>query len=143
MKNNSGFTLIEVLVVLSIKVIMIILIAPVMYQNLTKTSIDVFFDELKSDVNYVQSENYLTDDFFELRFNKRGYKIIKNSTQQLIKEKEYPDILTVETRVFNSVIFQNNGTFKTPGRVIFKEGNKKTYELIFPFGKGGFYIVSF
>lgn len=118
------------------------LIAPPMYQNLTKTTTDVFFDELKADINLVQSKNYLTDDFYELTFNNRSYKIIKNSTQQMIKENGYPDNLTVETRVFKTVKFQHNGTFKTPGRIIFKEGNKKTYELIFPFGKGGFYIVS-
>ncbi len=63
-------------------------------------------------------------------------------SKEMIKEKEYPDNLSVETRVFKTVKFQHNGTFKTPGRIIFKETNKKTYELIFPFGKGGFYIVS-
>ena len=140
--SNKAFTLIEVLVVLGIKLLIILLIIPLGYSNLTKTKMDVFFDELKSDVDLVQSQNFRANDFYELTFNKNSYKIIKNSTNQLIKERSYPDNVTVETRVFKSIVFQKNGTFKTPGRVIFNEGKKRKYELIFPFGKGGFYIVS-
>ncbi len=140
--SNKAFTLVEVLVVLAIKLIIILLIIPLGYSNLTKTKMDVFFDELKSDVDLVQSQNFRTNDFYELTFNPNSYKLIKNSTNELIKERSYPENVTVETRVFQSIIYQKNGTFKTPGRVIFNEGKKRKHELIFPFGKGGFYIVS-
>lgn len=140
--SNQAFTLIEVLIVLSIKLLIILLIIPIGYSQVKKTEVNVFFDELKSDVEHVQSKNYKTNDFYELTFNKTSYKIIKNSTNQLIKNRDYPTDLTVETRVFKSIVFQKNGTFKTPGRVIFIEGEKIRHELIFPFGKGGFYIVS-
>lgn len=138
--QESAFSLIEVLVVLAIKVIMLTLIAPVIYSQITDSKLDYFFEELRSDINLVQSENYLTDDFYELTFYQESYKLVKNSTQQLIKENKYPDNVTIETRVFSSIVYQHNGTFKTPGRVIFYQGKKK-YELIFPFGKGGFYLV--
>lgn len=139
-KEASAFSLIEVLVVLAIKVIMLILIAPMIYSQLTDSKLEGFFEELRGDINLVQSENYLTDDFYELTFYEESYKLVKNSTQQLIKERRYPANVTVETRVFSSIVYQHNGTFKTPGRVVFYQGKKK-YELIFPFGKGGFYIV--
>lgn len=142
MSNQKGFTLIEVLVVLGIKLLIILLIIPLAYENIAKTEMEVFFAELKCDVDLVQSHNYQTNDFYELTFNKKSYKLIKNSTNQLIKEKSYPGGVTVDKRVFESVIYQNNGTFRTPGRIIFKEENKRSHELIFPFGKGGFYIVS-
>ena len=110
--SNKAFTLIEVLVVLGIKLLIILLIIPLGYSNLTKTKMDVFFDELKSDVDLVQSQNFRANDFYELTFNKNSYKIIKNSTNQRIKERSYPDNVTVETRVFKSIVFQKNGTFK-------------------------------
>lgn len=142
--NNQGFTLIEVLVVLSIKILLISLFISVTYDELTQTKMDAFFDELKSDVDLVQSHNYQTDHYYELIFNKNSYKLTKNTSNQFIniKERSYPEGVTVETRNFKRVIYQKNGTFKTPGRVIFKENNQKSHELIFPFGKGGFYIVS-
>lgn len=144
MKNNKGFTLIEVLVVLSIKLLTILLIVSLTYDDLTETKMDVFFAELKSDVDLVQSHNYQTDNFYEIIFNKNSYKLTKNTSNQFIniKKRSYPEGVTVETRNFKRVIYQKNGTFKTPGRVIFKEDNQRSHELIFPFGKGGFYIVS-
>ncbi len=144
MKNNKGFTLIEVLVVLSIKLLTILLIVSLTYDDLTETKMDVFFAELKSDVDLVQSHNYQTDNFYEIIFNKNSYKLTKNTSNQFIniKKQSYPEGVTVETRNFKRVIYQKNGTFKTPGRVIFKEDNQRSHELIFPFGKGGFYIVS-
>lgn len=140
--KEKGFTLIEVLVVLGINLLIIMLIIPLAYKDLTQTKMDVFFAELKSDVDLAQSHNFQTDDFYELTFNKKSYKLIENSTSRLIKERSYPESVRVEERNFKSVIYQNNGTFKTPGRVLFKDGNKRSYEIIFPFGKGGFYIVS-
>lgn len=144
MKNNQGFTLIEVLVVLSIKFLIILLIVSLTHDDLTETKMDVFFAELKSDVDLVQSHNYQTDNFYELIFNKSSYKLTKNTSNQfiLMKEHSYPDGVTVEIRNFKRINYQKNGTFKTPGRVIFKENNQRSHELIFPFGKGGFYIVS-
>lgn len=145
MINQKGFTLIEVLVVLSIKLLIIFLIVPLAYENLTKTKMDVFFAELKSDIDLVQSHNYQKNNFYELSFTKGSYKLTKNLSNDiiLIKEKSYPEDVTIESRIFKSVIYQNNGTFKTPGHIIFKEGKgkKKSHTLIFPFGKGGFYIV--
>src|SRR5699024_4960062 len=135
--NNHGFTLIEVLVVLSMKLVIILLFITISYDNLTETKMDVFFAELKSDVDFVQSHNFQTDNFYEIVFNKN-----KSNECILIKEQNYSDDVTVELRNFNRINYKKNGTFKTPGRIIFKEGNKKHHELIFPFGKGGFYIVS-
>jgi|GEM_PF-4377314 len=142
--NNHGFTLIEVLVVLSMKLVIILLFITISYDNLTETKMDVFFAELKSDVDFVQSHNFQTDNFYEIVFNKNNYKLTQNQSNEfiLIKEQNYPDDVTVELRNFNRINYKKNGTFKTPGRIIFKEGNKKHHELIFPFGKGGFYIVS-
>lgn len=143
MNSEKGFTLIEVLVVLGINLMIILLIVPFAYNDLTKTKLDVFFAELKSDVDLVQSHNFQTEDFYKLTFNKSSYKLTKSSNNDLIlvKEKSYPEGITVEMHDFTSVKYQKNGTIIKPGRVIFREENKK-HELIFPFGKGGFYIVS-
>src|SRR5699024_141024 len=132
------------LVDLSMKLVIILLFITISYDDLTETEMDVFFAELKSDVDFVQSHNYQTDNFYEIIFDKNNYKLTQNQSNQfiLIKEQSYPDDVTVELRNFNRINYKKNGTLKTPGRIIFKEGNKKHHELIFPFGKGGFYIVS-
>src|SRR5699024_10520017 len=125
--NNHGFTLIEVLVVLSMKLVIILLFITISYDDLTETEMDVFFAELKSDVGFVQSHNYQTDNFYEIIFDKNNYKYTHNQSNQfiLIKEQSYPDDVTVELRNFNRTNYKKNGTLKTPGRIIFKEGNKK------------------
>src|SRR5699024_6971714 len=110
----------------------------------TETKMDVFFAELKSDVDVVQSHNLQKDNFYEIVFNKNNYKLTQNQSNEfiLIKEQNYPDDATVERRNFNHINYKTNSTIKTPGRIIYKEGNNKHHELIFPLGKGGFYIVS-
>src|SRR5699024_10305365 len=160
--NNHGFTLIEGLVGLSMKLVIILLFITISYDNLTETKMDVFFAELKSDVDFVQSHNFQTDNFYEIVFNKNSYKLTQNQSNEfiLIKEQNYPDDVTAELRNFNSINYNKNGIFKTydrilysegnrmnaiiitPDHIIFKECNKKHQQLIFPFGKGGFYIVS-
>src|SRR5699024_11169155 len=142
--NNHGCTLIEVLVVLSMKLVIILLFITISYDNLTDMKMYVFFALLKSAVYFVQSHNFQTDHFYEIVCNKNNYKLTQNQSNEfiLIKEQNYPDDVTVELLNFNRINYKKNGTFKTPSRIIFKEDNNKHHELIFPFGKGGFYIVS-
>src|SRR5699024_8138545 len=132
------------LVVLSMKLVIILLFITISYDALTETKMDVFFADLKSDVDLVQPYNYQTDNFYEIIFDKNNYKLTQNQSNQfiLIKEQRYPDDVTVEIRNVNRINYKKNGTLKTPGRIIFKEGNKNHHQLIYPVGKGGFYIVS-
>src|SRR5699024_12599493 len=99
--NNQGFTLIEVLVVLSIKILLISLFISVTYDELTQTKMDAFFDELKSDVDLVQSHNYQTDHYYELIFNKNSYKLTKNKSNKFINIKEESDNDGVIVKIHN------------------------------------------
>src|SRR5699024_9256575 len=98
--NNHGFTLIEVLVVLSMKLVIILLFITISYDDLTETEMDVFFAELKSDVDFVKSHKYQTDNYYEIIFDKNNYKLTQSQSIQfiLIKEQSYPDDVTVELR---------------------------------------------
>src|SRR5699024_7672198 len=96
--NNHGFTLIEVLVVLSMKLVIILLFITISYDDLTETEMDVFFAELKSDVDFVQSHNYQTDNFYQIIIDKNNYKLTQNQSNQfiLIKEHSYTDDVNVD-----------------------------------------------
>src|SRR5699024_12292287 len=112
------------------------------YDNLTERKMDVFFAELKSEVDFVQSHNFQTDNFYEIVFNKNNYKLTQNQSTEfiLIKEQNYSDDDTVDLLTFNRINYRKNRTFKITGRIIIKVDNKIHHELIFTLVKVGYYI---
>lgn len=141
--NEKGFTLIEVLIVLSINLMIIVLIIPIHLNLMNEKTDDLFLSELAADIALVQSKNYNKRHIVELVFKENEYVIINRSTSKQIFKRIYPLNIKVEPRVFDHVAYQHNGTFKTPGRIRFyNEIDDYTFELIFPFGKGGFYLAT-
>src|SRR5699024_12460923 len=97
------------------KLVIILLFITISYDNLTETTMDVFFAELNSDVDFVQSHNYQTDNFYEIIFDKYNYKLTQNQSNQfiLLTEQSYHHDVIDELRNFNHINYKINGKIKT------------------------------
>lgn len=138
MKNDEGFTLLEVIFALTIWTILITITVPIVMTNLDEQREKEFLKTLMSDILHVQTISHGT-------YNKDA-SIIFNETQYVIKHRsnirnisrDYPMGFESEERTFNEVSF-SNGTIRKAGTVLLRSKDTN-YRIIFPFGKGRGYI---
>ncbi|MFA1821548.1 competence type IV pilus minor pilin ComGD [Virgibacillus oceani] len=136
-KNKNGFTLIEMLIALSIVMIMLLLVVPISLSTLDAAEEEQFLQTLEFDVLYIQSmagENLLTS----IRFADDHYRIIRGNQEGFIK-RDYPKDVTINSRISNEITFDHRGSIRNP-RTIEIHTKNASYRMIFPFGKGRYYI---
>ncbi len=133
----DGFTLIEMLVVLSMLGIMISLALPLQFKLLKEQEEIQFFSMLESDVMYIQQRSTLSADMNRITFNEESYRITSDEQPSIIRI--YPEGLTINTRNERNITFNNNGNIKNP-RTLYVNSSLNTYRMVFPFGKGRFYL---
>ncbi|WP_163969991.1 competence type IV pilus minor pilin ComGD [Oceanobacillus halotolerans] len=140
MKKQNGFTLIEVLFVLSIWSILFLLSGPLNMSILTKQQEKQFFEAFESDLLYLQTLSYgYNENRLRLSFiaNEEMYAIFNGKDE--IRKKQIPANWQVDTRNVSAIAFDKNGRIRQAGRIeIITPLN--TYHLVFPFGKRRGYI---
>lgn len=136
MNNESGFTMIELLIVLMIVSTVALFLIPSMYQTVMNQENKHFFKTVASDVFYVQNQTLYTKHQLELSPMRQRYSVI--STNQRTS-REYPDsirLMSSPTRIH----YSRNGNIKSPSTYLF-DNDKKQYRFVLPFGKGRGYLV--
>ncbi|WP_077596507.1 competence type IV pilus minor pilin ComGD [Oceanobacillus kimchii] len=137
--SKNGFTLIEVLFSLAILMVIITFFAPSQMTQLNQLKEKQFFELLKYDVLYIQSRSRMYENERVLiRFYADEYRIIEGLNTNEVRP--YPAGLSIDTFGKREIYFNSNGTVIQP-RTISVYGINKTYQLIFPLGKGRFYIA--
>lgn len=139
--NQNGFSLVELLFVLGILSFLLLLIVPLSLNHLEHQREMKFLEQLKYDVLYIQNISmtnktrtahlYMSEDY---------YQIYDRTIHDGQIKRYYPDTWNVDTRVMSQIAFNKNGTMQSPGKFTIQT-KQKTYEIIFPLGKGRFYIV--
>jgi len=140
-KNESGYTLFELIIVISILSV-ILLIAVPSYHSLSKTNeIEHFFEQLQEDIYYTQMTAISRGKPIMLDFitTLSQYRIL--ASNQTIVKRDYPHDIIVEKGTLETKIeFNPNGNIRKAGTIFIKTANGK-YKLTFQLGKGRFEIA--
>ncbi|RYG74686.1 prepilin-type N-terminal cleavage/methylation domain-containing protein [Lentibacillus lipolyticus] len=138
MPSKNGFTLVEMLLVLSIWSVLILLTVPTQFQVLEHKTEKQFLNTLEMDLLYVQSLSYNSRAVYRLTFpDDHHYEIRKGFTP--IVERKVPEGWNVQKRTLPEISFNHQGTIRDPGTFSI-ETTSSTYNIVCPFGKGRCYI---
>lgn len=139
MKKN-GFTLIEMLVTLSILSILFLLTVPVQSELLGKQQEEQFIETLKQDVLFIQNQSSKhTRDEMYIRFYDNHYSIL-SGVNKPFAERDYPaDWTLVANNQTRLLRFVQSGTVLQPRTLVMYTPSEKLF-IVFPLGKGRFYI---
>ncbi|WP_067730401.1 competence type IV pilus minor pilin ComGD [Oceanobacillus damuensis] len=138
--SETGFTMIELLFVLSILSIVLFLFPPFNLESIEKQQEKQFLETFKFDVLYVQNlSNLVTNEKVFIRLYNDHYKILQGFTKT-IAQRDYPGGMEIDSRGNPDISFNENGTFLYP-RTIRITTKHSAYDIIFQLGKGRFYIA--
>jgi len=139
MMNKNGFSLIELLVVLSMLSIILFIAVPFSYSMIERQQTQQFLNLLESDVFFVQNQSFATYETARLIFRDDHYIVFVNLNDEQPKIRYYPKHIQVNHDKNNRITFSNNGYYSSPNTISMSVSGKK-YNLIFPLGKGRYYI---
>ncbi|WP_087971669.1 competence type IV pilus minor pilin ComGD [Oceanobacillus rekensis] len=136
----NGFTLLEVLFVLTLLSVVLVLLPPINVDVIAKQQEKQFIETFQFDVLYVQNmSNLITNEEVFIRLYKDNYKILRGSSET-IAERTYPPGLVIDPRGNADISFNTSGTFIYP-RTIRITTKNNDYNAVFQLGKGRFYIA--
>lgn len=140
MNKESGFTLVEMLLVLAIWSILILFIIPIDLNMLEAQQEEKFIETLAFDVLYIQSLSTTLEDHIRIQFFRDNYTVRVGTFENEMIKRQLPKGWSISYRVLPFITFDKNGRVKKPGNILIHT-NSTTYRIIFPFGKGRFYVV--
>ncbi|WP_280768421.1 competence type IV pilus minor pilin ComGD [Salipaludibacillus daqingensis] len=140
--SKNGFSLFEMLIVLSILSVLLLLVIP-SFQHQTKSmEMDYFLKELEQDLYYYQMKAITNGRTVRFIFSTNGssYRVLEGITT--IDEKHGPTGLKYIPRSLklNELRFLPNGQIQKAGKIEITYGNKR-YNLVFHIIRGRFYFV--
>lgn len=136
MSKEEGFTLLELLIVLTITSVVALFALPKMYQTIIYQGHRHQLELFSSDVFYIQNYALFTAKSIEIIPYKEKYSIVSSSKQI---ERIYPDDLYLAYYP-DRTMFTTRGVLKNPARYNFRHSNGQ-YIVTFPFGKGREYVT--
>ncbi|RLL48087.1 prepilin-type N-terminal cleavage/methylation domain-containing protein [Oceanobacillus piezotolerans] len=138
MRDSYGFTLLELLLALSILSVFVLITPIIKSTTLEKIRGQQFLELFQSDVMYLQTITATSNEHLRIQFFQDKY-ILYRGTKAYIS-RDYPPQWSIDTRGEDKLSFNKSGTVLKPRTIVFsnKEDN---YHAIFPFGKGRFYIL--
>lgn len=138
--KSDGFTLIEVLVVLSIWSVIILLLVPISSKQIEVQQEKRFFETFEFDILYMQRLSMMTKEDVRLRFYKDRYHILKGHKDPTILVRDMPPNWKINMRDYISISFDENGRMRNPITIVITTTNA-SYNIVFPLGKGRYYVV--
>ncbi|MCR8969334.1 competence type IV pilus minor pilin ComGD [Facklamia sp. 7083-14-GEN3] len=137
-KNQSAFTLIEALCVLSVFSILMIFLTSLPYQQLKANyQTKVFKDQLKSQLYLAQDKAIIDQDPVQVVFSKRGIIYF----WQIESRKNFSQlIIPKHLKLLNSFSFYylSSGRINDFETVYFENSEGNNFELVFQLGSGQF-----
>lgn len=138
LKNETGFTLLELLFVLMIVMLLVWVAFPALHKQYVKHEIDHFFRVFDSDILFIQNQTLEGRDLWI--HLKRDHYIVKERNKNSIHTRHYPKHLGPQSFARHQIEYSNTGSVKNPYTYNFYDVNNKRYKVVFPFGKGRHYI---
>lgn len=137
-RKLNGFTLIEMLISLSLIAILLLLYIPIQHHTLHNLEEKQFFEQLDYDLQLLQNKSLGSTNTWALHFENDGYRIT-TSKQAAIINRTLPKQWRINYRLSKTIHYSNTGTFKNPGSISIHT-EKNNYRLVFPFGKSRYRI---
>ena len=141
--NEAGFTLIEMLIVLSI-VSLILSIMFIDYSSRSdEQSFDTWYQQFELDLLYSQKYTMVTRQVLRLSINRdsNSYSLRNDGSSPALITRKIPEDWDVRvTSVRNPISFTRYGQIVGPGKISVRTRNA-SYSITFPFGKSRSYYV--
>lgn len=141
--NEAGFTLIEMLIVLSI-VSLILSIMFIDYSSRSdEQSFDTWYQQFELDLLYSQKYTMVTRQVLRLTINRdsNSYSLRNDGSSPALITRKIPEDWDVRvTTVRNPISFTRYGQIVGPGKISVRTRNA-SYSITFPFGKSRSYYV--
>ncbi|SFA71205.1 competence protein ComGD [Lentibacillus halodurans] len=136
---RNGFTLIEVLFVLSVLSLLILISAPIHFSVLDKKTEESFLYTLEMDLLYMQTMSYNSRTNYRMTFPDQKHYVIKKN-HSIIQEREVPEGWEIDPRILPTISFNKDGTIREPGTFAIQTSANK-YSVVCPLGKGRCYFA--
>ncbi|MFC0522629.1 competence type IV pilus minor pilin ComGD [Pontibacillus salicampi] len=140
--KSSGFTFLEMLIVLAIMGVLLTISIPMTNRLQTSYKERMFLEQFKADVLLTQQQSMTTGDHYRIILyeQERYYRLYSENNHQLIQENHLPEDWILQSYTIDRKIqFDSNGRIRSPG-TLFLRTPQSTYRIIFPLGKGRYYV---
>ncbi|WP_179134036.1 competence type IV pilus minor pilin ComGD [Halobacillus massiliensis] len=135
--NNKGYTLSEVILVLTIFSIFLLLTAPLPAKLHSKTEADLYLEQLKSDLLLAQQLTMQDHPryWIMIRPSSNEYYLYDGQARKSVFIRTFPPDWTIQLQSLSVPIrFNTAGTLERPGTMFISTSSNR-YKITFPFGK--------
>lgn len=139
MNNRHGFTLVEMLITLSIISTITFLAIPPLFSTYQKWELTNFLNVLEADVLYIQNNSLFDGKYMHILFMEDHYRLYASDNREDMIIRTYPANFRSKYIINERISFSDTGTVMNPNTLKFS-WQDTTIKLIFPFGKGRHYV---
>ncbi|TKD70094.1 prepilin-type N-terminal cleavage/methylation domain-containing protein [Pseudalkalibacillus hwajinpoensis] len=137
----KGYTLIEMLIVLSAFSILLSLVFLQISPTQTASSTRHFIEEMQADIRYAQELSYTDGKShrFSISADTHTYSI-QSTASNVIKTRDIPKHISIEKGTLGyQIVFGANGNVQKAG-TLFIKAEEEEYKLVVQVGAGRFYL---
>ncbi|CQR46836.1 hypothetical protein BN1058_01112 [Paraliobacillus sp. PM-2] len=142
MIKKNGFSLIELLIVLSILSVLLVIGGSIQLKTYDNYQFNQWYTLFENDILRMQQDAMITKNnlYLLIKSSNNSYEIRKGAFGKPIIKRPIPDQWKVKLYSLDMPLsFSKHGTIRRPGRFqIISKYNK--WEIIFPLGKGRCYV---
>ncbi|GGA68310.1 competence type IV pilus minor pilin ComGD [Ornithinibacillus halotolerans] len=135
--KQSGFTLIEILVVLSVISIVLLISIPISTSFIERKNEETVLHILEYDLLYLQNQTLGSSYYNRIVLYEDRYVIETSDNKDIIRN--LPTGWRINRRQYRSIAFNEYGTIRQAGTIQLISPKNK-YNIVFPPGKGRGYI---
>jgi len=143
MSNQKGFTLIEILIVLTIVSVLTFISIPRINELIQAKEMNYFLEQFREDMLYVQQYAMVRKVSVAVLFYpyQSTYRITEgNMLGRVLLHRTYSANLEIHPATLQSpLMFLKNGNVNKSGTILITNG-EQTYKIVFLLGKGRFYV---
>ncbi|WP_371018264.1 competence type IV pilus minor pilin ComGD [Pseudalkalibacillus sp. JSM 102089] len=140
-RNSFGYTMLEMMIVLSVLSILLCLIFLHISPTQNASSTRHFLGDIQSDLRYTQELAYVNKSSYRFSISpSKGSYSIQGTASTVVKSNEIPEHITIDEGTMGyQIVFGGNGNVQKAGTLYIKAG-KEEYKLVVQVGAGRFYI---
>lgn len=143
MKKENGFTIVELLIVLSLFSLLLVIGASFQTKSYQAYQFNCWYQQFESDVLFIQQQTLVSRENIYLLINPNShtYEIRRGGLGEIITVRSFPDNWEIKLNTLSMPLsFSINGTLRNPGMFqVLTKG--MAYDIYFPFGKGRSYFI--
>lgn len=143
MRKESGFTIVELLIVLSILSTLLVIGTTFHIKTYQNYQFNRWYQIFESDLLFMQqlSITSMGNVYMLIKPSSHTYEIKHGGLGEIVIKRPIPDAWEIKLHTLSMPLsFSNNGTVKLPGKVQIISGTTR-YDITFPFGKGRSYLI--